>query len=51
VEQELLTFPENLSSPPVFSRVRVAQSLVFVDVLVDIPNACRDIIVLYVSDT
>jgi hypothetical protein len=35
VEQELLTFPEHLSSPPVFSRVRVAQSLVFVDMFVD----------------
>jgi len=29
VEQELLTFPEHLSSPVVFSGVRVARSLVF----------------------
>ena len=29
VEQEMLTLPEHLSSPPVFSVVRVAQSLVF----------------------
>ena len=28
VEQELLTFPEHLSSPPVSSGVRVARSLV-----------------------
>jgi hypothetical protein len=28
VEQELLTLPEHLSSPPVFSGVRVTQSLV-----------------------
>ena len=28
VEQELLTLPENLSSPPVFSGVRVTRSLV-----------------------
>ena len=28
VEQELLTLPEHLSSPPVFNRVRVARSLV-----------------------
>ena len=33
VEQELPTLPENLSSPPVFSGVRVAQSLVFCVVL------------------
>jgi hypothetical protein len=35
VEQELFTLSEHLSSPPVFSRVRVAQSLVFVDMFVD----------------
>jgi hypothetical protein len=29
VEQELLTLPEHLSSPPVFSGVRVTRSLVF----------------------
>jgi len=28
MEQELLTLPEHLSSPPVFSGVRVTQSLV-----------------------
>jgi hypothetical protein len=28
VEQELLTLPEHLSSPPVFSGVRVTRSLV-----------------------
>jgi hypothetical protein len=28
MEQELLTFPEHLSSPPVFSWVRVTRSLV-----------------------
>ena len=30
--QELLTFPENLGSPPIFSGVRVARSLVFCEV-------------------
>ena len=34
MEQELLTLPEHLGSSPVFSRVRVAQSLVFVDMFV-----------------
>ena len=29
VEQEVFILPEHLSSPPVFSRIRVAQSLVF----------------------
>ena len=29
VEQELLTIPEHLRSPPVFSGIRVARSLVF----------------------
>ena len=29
VEHELLTLPENMSSPPVFSAVRFARSLVF----------------------
>ena len=33
VEQEVLTLPEHLTSPPVFSGVRVAQSLVFYVVL------------------
>jgi hypothetical protein len=28
VEQELLTLPEDLSSPPVFGWIRVTQSLV-----------------------
>ena len=29
MEQELLTLPEHLISPPVFSRIRVTRSLVF----------------------
>ena len=29
MEQELLTLPEHLSSPPVFSDVRVARCLIF----------------------
>jgi hypothetical protein len=33
VEQELLTLPEHLSSPPVFSGVRVTRSLVYLYVL------------------
>ena len=35
VEQELLTLPEHLSSPPVFSGVRVTRSLVFYVCFVD----------------
>ena len=35
VEQELLTFPEHLSSPPVFSGVRVTRSLVLCVCFVD----------------
>ena len=35
VEQELLTLPEHLSSPPVFSGVRVTQSLVLYLCFVD----------------
>jgi len=35
VEQELGTLSEHLSSPPVFSGIRVAQSLVFCVVFVD----------------
>ena len=35
VEQELLTLPEHLSSPPVFSRVRVTRSLVLYVCFVD----------------
>jgi hypothetical protein len=35
VEQELITLPEHLSSPPVFSRVRVTRSLVLCVCLVD----------------
>jgi len=35
VEQELLTLPEQLSSPPVFSGVRVAWSLVFCVMFID----------------
>jgi hypothetical protein len=34
VDQEQLIFPEHLRSPPVFSEVLVAQSLVFSEVLV-----------------
>jgi len=35
VEQEMSTLPEHLSTSPVFSRVRVARSLVFCVVLLD----------------
>jgi hypothetical protein len=35
VEQELLTLPEHLSSPPVFSGVRVTRSLVLYVCVVD----------------
>jgi hypothetical protein len=35
VEQELLTLPEHLSSPPVFTRVRVTRSLVLYVCFVD----------------
>jgi hypothetical protein len=35
VEQELLTLPEHLSSPPVFSRVRFTRSLVLLICFVD----------------
>ena len=35
VEQELLTLPENLSSPPVFSGVCVTRSLVLCVCIVD----------------
>ena len=35
MEQELLTLPEHLSSPPVFSGVRVARSLVLCACFVD----------------
>ena len=35
MEQELLTLPEHLSSPPVFSGVRVTQSLVLYVCFVD----------------
>ena len=35
VEQELLTLPEHLSSPSVFSEVRVARSLILCAVFVD----------------
>jgi hypothetical protein len=40
VEQELLTLPDHLSSPPVFSGVRVARSVVFCVVF------CRSLFVL-----
>ena len=42
VEQELFTLHEHPSSPPVFSRVRVTQSLVYCVVF------CRSFFVLYV---
>ena len=35
VEHELLTLPENLSPPPVFSEIRVTQSLVSCVVFID----------------
>jgi hypothetical protein len=35
IEQELSTFPENLSSPPVFSGVRVTRSIVLCVCFVD----------------
>jgi hypothetical protein len=35
VEQELLTLPEHMSSPPVFSGVRVTRSLVLYVCFVD----------------
>ena len=40
VEQELLTHPEHLSSPPVFSTVRVTRSLVFCFVYCFIDRFC-----------
>ena len=42
MEQELLTHPEHLSSPPVFSEIRVAQSLDFCVVF------CRSLFVFFV---
>jgi hypothetical protein len=42
VEQELPTLPDHPSSPPVFSRVRVARSLVFCVVF------CRSLFVLFI---
>ena len=42
LEQELLTIPQHLSSPPVFTGVRAAQSLVFCVVF------CRSLFVLLV---
>jgi hypothetical protein len=41
VKQELLTLPEHMNSPPVFSGVRVARSLVFCVVF------CRSLFVLF----
>jgi hypothetical protein len=35
MEQELLTLPEHLSSPPVFSGVRVTRYIVLCDCFVD----------------
>ena len=43
MKQELLTLPEHLSSPQVFSGVRVAQSLAFFVVF------CRSLFVLFLS--
>jgi len=40
VEQELLTLPEHLSSPPVFSGVRVTRSLVLCVCFVDRLSYC-----------
>ena len=40
VEQELRTFPEHMSSPPVFSGVRVTQSLVLCVCYVDRCLSC-----------
>jgi hypothetical protein len=42
VEQELLTLPEHLGSPPVISEIRVTRSLVFCGVL------CRSLFILLV---
>ena len=42
MEQELLTHPEHLSSPPVFSEIRVVQSLDFCVVF------CRSLFVSFV---
>jgi hypothetical protein len=41
VELELPTLPEHLSSPPVFSRVRVTRSLVLYVCFVDRQNVIR----------
>jgi hypothetical protein len=41
VEQELLTLPEHLSSPPVFTRVRVTRSLALCIMF------CRSLFVLF----
>ena len=41
VEQELLTLPDHLSSPPVFSEVLVTRSLVYMCML------CRSLFVLF----
>jgi len=35
VEEELLTLPQHLSSPPVFSEVRVTRSLISVQCSID----------------
>ena len=41
VEQELLTLPEHMSSPPIFSAVHVTRSLVFICMF------CRSLFVLF----
>jgi hypothetical protein len=47
VEQELLTLPEHLSSPPVFSGARVIRSLVLCVCFVDrCYNACFKLFVI-----
>ena len=44
VEQELITLPEHLSSPPVFSGVRVTRSLVL---YVCFPDRCLSFLCFY----
>jgi hypothetical protein len=41
VEQEMLTLPEHMSSPPVFSGIRVAQSLVYCVVFLLFTSFCH----------
>jgi hypothetical protein len=46
VEQELLTLPDHLSSPPVFSGVRATLSLVLYICLVDPRFMCKFVHIL-----